>query len=176
MILVQQWRVTIGHFFHPPPFFVRSGDSLKQLPGFYALMTRRRSEDYESMLQEVVRLTNPQAQQCMTLLPHENMGPAFYALKAECDLGLNPHLAAVMDYVEHTWIGTNAIWSPKCWSVNRRTTRTNNDAEGWHRCLNSQGQKNLPFYVLVDLLAKEAKTIPNNSQHGSGGYDARWLI
>ena len=78
------------HFFHPPPFFVRSGDSLKQLPGFYALMTRRRSEDYERMLREVVKLTNLQAQQCMTLLPHENMGPAFYALKAECDLGSKP--------------------------------------------------------------------------------------
>ena len=35
---------------------------------------------------------------------------SYILFQAECDLDLNPRLAAVMDYIERTWIGTNAIW------------------------------------------------------------------
>ena len=56
----------------------------------------------------------------------------------------------VVDYVEQNWIDSS-IWPP----------RTNNDIEGWHRGLHSRacGKSQLPFYVLVELLQKEAKLV-----------------
>ena len=48
---------------------------------------------------------------------------------------------------------------PVNWSVFGRSIRTNNDLEGWHNALNrrANGKSQLPFYLLIDLLHKEAK-------------------
>ena len=46
------------------------------------------------------------------------------------------------------------------WRVFRRWYSTNNDMEGWHHRLNAKAKKgNLPFYMLVRLLAQEANVI-----------------
>jgi len=39
--------------------------------------------------------------------------------------------------------------------------RTNNDIEGWHNALNrrASGRCNLPFYVLIQLLDREARLV-----------------
>ena len=62
------------------------------------------------------------------------------------------------NYVSSTWIESNT-WPPSCWSVFLRSVRTNNDVEGWHNGLNTraQGKSQLPMYLLIDLLHKEAK-------------------
>ena len=48
-------------------------------------------------------------------------------------------------------------------SVNFPVTaiRTNNDVEGWHNGLNwrAQGKVHLPFYLLIELLKKEADLV-----------------
>ena len=53
---------------------------------------------------------------------------------------------------------------PTNWSVFKRAVRTNNDVEGWHAALNRRagGKSNLPFYVLVPLLQKEALLVHLN--------------
>ena len=50
-------------------------------------------------------------------------------------------------------------FSPKDWSVYRQPIRTNNDIEGWHHALNRRagGKSNLPLYILIELLHREAK-------------------
>ena len=46
----------------------------------------------------------------------------------------------------------------KDWSVYGQAIRTNNDFEGWHNGLNSRasGRNNLPFYLLMQFLKREA--------------------
>ena len=62
------------------------------------------------------------------------------------------------DYVSSTWIESNT-WPPSSWSVFMQSVRTNNDVEGWHHGLHTraQGKSQLPMYLLIDLLYKEAK-------------------
>jgi len=62
-------------------------------------------------------------------------------------------------YVRTNWIESKT-WPPECWSVYRRVIRTNNDVEGWHHRLNARARKNtLQFYVLVQLLYREASVV-----------------
>ena len=69
-----------------------------------------------------------------------------------------PALQKVCEYIENRWISSD-VWPTTAWSAFMRSTRTNNDVEGWHRRLNQHAKKgNLPFYLLVDLLHQEAKT------------------
>jgi len=51
------------------------------------------------------------------------------------------------------------MWHPSYWSVFQQSVRTNNDTEGWHHGLNrrAQGKSQIPFYLLIELLNKEAK-------------------
>ena len=57
-----------------------------------------------------------------------------------------------------TWI-TSTTWHPSYWSVFQQSVRTNNDTEGWHHGLNrrAQGKSQIPFYLLTELVNKEAK-------------------
>ena len=50
-------------------------------------------------------------------------------------------------------------WPPSSWSVFMKSVRTNNDVEGWHHGLHTRAQdkSQLPMYLLIDLLYKEAK-------------------
>ena len=67
-------------------------------------------------------------------------------------------LLEFMNYVSSTWIEGNT-WPPSCWSVYMQSVRTNNDVEGWHHGLHTraQGKSQLPMYLLIDLLHKEAR-------------------
>jgi hypothetical protein len=57
-----------------------------------------------------------------------------------------------------TWINSN-VWPPSCWSVYKEAVRTNNDVEGWHNSLNrrASGRCQMPFYLLINLLYREAR-------------------
>ncbi|KAL5007129.1 hypothetical protein ScPMuIL_015935 [Solemya velum] len=60
-------------------------------------------------------------------------------------------------------VASNSEWirrGPGNWCSFRRLIRTNNDCEGWHRRFNCRAaRENLPFYVLVELLEKEARLV-----------------
>ncbi|XP_077868947.1 uncharacterized protein LOC144359867 [Saccoglossus kowalevskii] len=65
----------------------------------------------------------------------------------------------VFAYVERQWI-LSFVMPPSTWSCYLQSVRTNNDVEGWHSRLNKKGKKaNLPFYLLVTLLHREATII-----------------
>ena len=69
------------------------------------------------------------------------------------------HMLKLLDYIRSTWI-ENTVWPVSSWSVFMRSTRTNNDVEGWHHHLNSRaGKANLHFYDLVQLLHREGKLV-----------------
>lgn len=63
-------------------------------------------------------------------------------------------------YVADNWV-TSDTFPPATWSVYKETVRTNNDLEGWHNGLNrhAKGKSNLPLYVLIQLLHKEAALV-----------------
>jgi len=56
------------------------------------------------------------------------------------------------------WI-SGTTWSPSDWTVFKKAVRTNSDIEGWHHGLNrrASGRGQLPLYLLIQLLHKEAK-------------------
>ena len=62
------------------------------------------------------------------------------------------------EYVRSTWITSNT-WPPSSWSVFMKAIRTNNDIEGWHLGLNrrASGKSQLPLYLLISLLHREAR-------------------
>ena len=71
----------------------------------------------------------------------------------------DPALTALFDYYAKTWL-SHSIWSINDVNVYDRPIRTNNDAEGYHRRLNSKADRNsLQFYVLVRLLQDESKLV-----------------
>lgn len=72
--------------------------------------------------------------------------------------GVN-ELISILNYIKNTWINS-AIWPPHTWCVFGRSTRTNNDAEGWHNRINLKARKgNLNFYLLIKLLHDESKIV-----------------
>ena len=88
-------------------------------------------------------------------LPHEHINQAFYQLAAQA---VTPALQKICNYISGTWI-SNPLWPTSSWSAFMRNTCTNNDVVGWHCRLNAHAKKsNLPFYVLIQLLHKEALT------------------
>ena len=50
-------------------------------------------------------------------------------------------------------------WAPTDWTCYKQAIRTNNDVEGWHNGLNrrASGRAQLPMYLLIQLLYREAK-------------------
>ena len=63
------------------------------------------------------------------------------------------------DYIRSTWIDSS-MWPPLSWSVFKRSVKSNNDVEGWHRRLHqkaSRGQLNM--YLLLPLLGTETKLV-----------------
>ena len=67
---------------------------------------------------------------------------------------------SVTNYIQGTWFDST-IWPVTAWSVFGKSVRTNNDVEGWHNCVNTHAQKsNLQFYLLIELMYKEASKIP----------------
>ena len=78
-----------------------------------------------------------------------------------------PELMDLANYMASTWIVETSEWPSSSWSAHMKLIDTNNDVEGWHLRLNRQasGKSQLPFYLLVKLLHKEAllSNIPPNS-------------
>ncbi|KAL3875495.1 hypothetical protein ACJMK2_033441 [Sinanodonta woodiana] len=92
----------------------------------------------------------------LPLLPAEDIPPSFEELQRRVNSEA-VNVQSFLRYVEDTWIH-NDIWTVDSWSVYGRSIRTNNDVEGWHNRLNRRVRKgNLPFYLLITLLYKEAR-------------------
>lgn len=93
------------------------------------------------------------------LLPADDIQAAFTKLRQKNNAN-DDRMNDFFSYVERTWI-TNEMWPVGSWSVFGRSIRTNNDVEGWHARLNRRAKKgNLSFYLLVELLFREARDIP----------------
>ena len=92
----------------------------------------------------------------LPFLPHHEIPRMFRQLKLQA--ADSRPLRKLTAYVKRQWI-KNAVFSPKDWSVYRQPIRTNNDIEGWHHALNRRagGKSNLPLYILIELLHREAK-------------------
>ncbi|XP_035663387.1 uncharacterized protein LOC118407075 [Branchiostoma floridae] len=88
-------------------------------------------------------------------LPAQRIRGAFEEMRREVQ---HPTLLELMEYMEREWLG-NSVWSIDEWSVYYQPVRTNNDLEGYHTRLNKKAQHSLAFYLLVDLLHKEAQYV-----------------
>ena len=91
----------------------------------------------------------------LPFLPHVAIQPMFERLREKVNAG---PIQQLMEYVSVTWI-SSTIWPPSSWSIFMLSVRTNNDVEGWHHGLHRRtwGRANLPFYMFVGLLYKEAR-------------------
>jgi len=91
----------------------------------------------------------------LPFLPAEQI-PAMYARIQT--MGTTQKLQQLVQYVGRNWI-TGSTWPPSSWSVFMKSIRTNNDIEGWHLGLNrrASGKSQLPLYLLIRLLHREAR-------------------
>ena len=96
----------------------------------------------------------------LPFLPEEEIQPMFVRLEPQA---VGVQLQSFTDYVKSTWI-ESAVWPPSCWSVYLQAVRTNNDVEGWHFRLSrrASGKSQLPFYLLLQLLHREAQVAALN--------------
>ncbi len=198
--------------------FVREGDSSKQLPLVFCLMSRRKKADYRAVLRAILEiLPGPPAikelmmdferaawKATQKVLPDVRIqGCAFHwgqaVFRKTQELGLqtaysqdvgthklvrrllalpllpaahietvfnklrekavdNEQLQSLTTYMYKTWI-SSSVWPPANWSVFGQEVRTNNDTEGWHTRLRSNGKPNMPFYLLVKVLHEESETV-----------------
>jgi len=90
----------------------------------------------------------------LPFLPDREIEPMFQRLQSQASESLQPFT----DYVSSTWI-TGETWDPSDWTVFKKAVRTNNDVEGWHHGLNrrASGRGQLPLYLLIQLLHREAR-------------------
>ena len=88
-------------------------------------------------------------------LPEEETCPMFRPLERNAS---TPELMDLASYMASSWIVETSEWSSSSWSAHMKLIDTNNGVEGWHLRLNGQasGKSQLPFYLLVKLLRKEA--------------------
>ena len=107
----------------------------------------------------------------LPMLPQEHIQPVFDYL---CEAAVTEPLHELVDYINRNWIRSN-IFPPSTWSAFFQSVRTNNDTEGWHAALNRRASKaKLPLYLLVKLLAEEAKTVGVEVQLVSEGTLSRY--
>jgi len=93
----------------------------------------------------------------LPFLPADHIPVAFNTLKEKAT---TQQLQSVMNYIQGTWFDST-VWPVTAWSVFGKSVRTNNDVEGWHNRVNTHAQKsNLQFYLLIELMYKEASKIP----------------
>jgi len=103
--------------------------------------------DVHSLLQKTFALP---------LLPTEDIPEAFNQLKKKSSTEMTNNY---FDYVEQTWMNSS-VRSIEAWGVYGRSTRTNNNIEGYHNKFNQRAQKeNLPFHLLIQLLYIEANDV-----------------
>ncbi|KAJ8321492.1 hypothetical protein KUTeg_000956 [Tegillarca granosa] len=94
----------------------------------------------------------------LPLLPAEHIPDAFEELSS----GSHPtQIVELLNNIHDNWM-TSSVWTVSSWSVFNMSVRTNNDVEGWHRRINDRahGSTNVPFYLLIQLLHREAKCLP----------------
>lgn len=91
----------------------------------------------------------------LPFLAEADIRPQFERLQ---QTGNTTPLLEFMNDVSSTWIEGHT-WPPSCWYVYMQFVRTNNDVEGWHYGLytRAQGRNQLPMFLLIDLLHKEAR-------------------
>ena len=91
----------------------------------------------------------------LPFLPAEQIPAMYTRLQA---MASTQKLQQLMQYVGRNWI-TSSTWPPSSWSVFMKSIRTNNDIEGWHLGLNrrASGKSQLPLYLLISLLHREAR-------------------
>ena len=93
----------------------------------------------------------------LPFLPAAEIDPEFQRLRLQATTDA---LQQLVQYVSETWISSTVFPPPpKDWSVYGQAIRTNNDVEGWHNGLNrrASGRSNIPFYLLIQLLKREAE-------------------
>ena len=93
----------------------------------------------------------------LPFLPGEKIQRRFKQLQEQAT---TEGLKKFTSYVADNWVTSNTF-PLATWSVYKETVRTNNDLEGWHNGLNqrAKGKSNLPLYVLIQLLHKEAALV-----------------
>lgn len=98
----------------------------------------------------------------LPFLPHYEIRPMFVRLSV---LAQTQPLRNLTDYIQEQWI-ESTVFTQKDWSVFKQPIRTNNDIEGWHNALNrrADGQCRLQFYLLIELLHREARLTSKNNQ------------
>ena len=91
----------------------------------------------------------------LPFLPAAEIDPEFQRLRLQATTDT---LQQLVQYVSETWI-SSTVFPPKDWSVYGQAIRTNNDVEGWTNGLNrrASGRSNIPFYLLIQLLKREAE-------------------
>ena len=83
----------------------------------------------------------------------------------------------MLTYFDQTWM-KSTVWPIESWCVFKRTVRTNNDCEGWHRRLNNlaPGQAGLNMYFLFQILYKETRDVNRQVKSVSEGKVLRFLV
>ena len=89
----------------------------------------------------------------LPFLPAQEIEAQFDCIHQNCPPG---PLEDLVNNVETTLI--HGTYPLECWSIYGQPIRTNNDLEGYHNALNRRagGRQNLPLYMLVELLHREA--------------------
>ena len=95
----------------------------------------------------------------LPLLPLREMINHFEMLKYQFDAS-HDRMKDLYNYVALTWF-ESSVWKPRDICAYKRLVRTNNDAEGYHRRLNSRLGEKPPIYRLVEQLFKHEAKIVN---------------
>ena len=69
-------------------------------------------------------------------------------------------LQDLCSYIDENWV-ISQTFPPQNWSVFLEAVRTNNDLDGWHNELNrrAKGRSQLPLYILIQVLHREATLV-----------------
>ena len=91
----------------------------------------------------------------LPFLPYKKIAPMLSTLEGQAS---TRQLQEFTEYVKSTWVESET-WPPSSWSVYMQAVRTNNDVEGWHHGLHrrASGKSQLPLYMLINLLHREAR-------------------
>ena len=92
----------------------------------------------------------------LPMLPPEHIIETFNVITEDLT---DPNVLLFVEYIHSKWL-QHSVWSIEDISVFKQSICMNNDVEGWHRRLNCRARRGrLPFYLLTELLYKEAHSI-----------------